>query len=69
MSGTLTREDVLQRIADFDHPFRVGEGGALSDDRTDLAGIYAPDVWHDPMGDIEIHSDEQGLLVHPLAAE
>lgn len=62
MTATLSREDQLQRIADFDHPFRVGEDGTLSDDRGDLAGIYAPDVWHDPRGDIEIHSDQWDAL-------
>lgn len=54
----MSTEEALQKIAEFDHPFTVGEGGSLADARD----VYAPEVYHDPDGDIEIISDEWEAL-------
>lgn len=45
----------LQKIAEFDHPFRVTADGTLED--SGLNYVWAPEVYHDPENDIEIHGD------------
>lgn len=45
-----THED-LQRIADFGHPFMVTVDGDLVDA---LADVYAPEVFHDDVSDIQV---------------
>ncbi len=51
----ITRQEDLQRIAEFDHPFTVTAAGALADAP---AGIYAPNVWHDETTDIDMEGAE-----------
>ena len=48
----------LRAIADFDHPFRVDEDGAL----TDARGVYAPEVYHSETDDITIDGGEWEAL-------
>ncbi|MFW9792562.1 hypothetical protein, partial [Brucella melitensis] len=50
---TADRES-LSAIMDFDHPIRVGEGGAVYD----ADGVYAPEVFHDDDGDVMVWSDK-----------
>lgn len=53
------QEAEVRKIADFDHPFVVGEDHSV----THATGVHAPEVFHSDTSDVEIVSDAWEALV------